>query len=259
MNTREQRFVFDEVAALYARVRPSYPSALIEDVISECALRPGARILELGAGPGNASVLFAGRGFELTCLEPGARLAEVARQRLSSDARASVQVTTFEDWVLEPEAFDLVFAAQSFHWIDPAIRFAKAARALRPGGNLAVFANRPLPGSTSVHARIQEAYAEHMPHFAARVFDKPERGDLLRLFSAATEFGQAQMREYAWRAEYDAARYLDLMRTQSDHRLLPADRLDRLLEQIRSAIEAAGGHFGVDYVAALCWAAPRGR
>ena len=58
---RPQRFVFDEVAELYARVRPSYPSGLIDDLIREARLQPGARVLELGAGPGNASMLLAGR------------------------------------------------------------------------------------------------------------------------------------------------------------------------------------------------------
>ena len=35
---RERRFVFDEVADLYARARTNYPAELIEDVIRETGL-----------------------------------------------------------------------------------------------------------------------------------------------------------------------------------------------------------------------------
>ncbi len=251
---REPRFVFDEAAELYRQARPTYPLELIEDLIRESRLRPGARILELGAGPGTASVLFAGRGYRLLCLEPGARLAEIAMRRLASDANVRVAVTTFEEWTVEPEPFDLLFAAQSFHWIDPRVRFSKAARALAPEGTLAIFANRPLRGTSPVHLRIQQAYAEHAPELVSRGIDTNTPENFLKLFAAAPDFRAAQCREYAWRGEYEAAQYLDLLGTHADHRLLPADRLRSVLGAIRDAVEANGGRLGVDYVSVLCWA-----
>ena len=196
---REQRFVFDEVAELYARVRPTYPAALVDDVIRESGLQPGGRILELGSGPGNASVLFSGRGYHLLSVEPGARLADVARRRLAADSNARVEVTTFEAWPVEPDAFDLVYAAQSFHWMDPAVRFSKTARALKPNGTLAIFANRPLHGTSRVDGQIREAYAAHAPAIDARWIGHNTRDHFLELFAAASEFRAAQWREYAWR------------------------------------------------------------
>ena len=251
---REQRFVFDEVAELYARARPTYPLELIEDIVREAGLPPGARILELGSGPGNASVLFAGRGYRLLCLEPGPRLADVVRSRLASDRDAQVVVTTFEDWPVEPDAFHLVFAAQSFHWLDPAVRFSKAALALKSGGTLAVFANQPLPATAPVDTEIQQAYAEHAPEIHARWLGQTARDLFLGLFAAATDFGTAQCREYAWRADYATAEYLDLLRTHSDHRLLGADRLSKLLNAVSDAIDANAGRLIVNYAAVLCWA-----
>jgi SAM-dependent methyltransferase len=246
--------VFDEVAELYARARPTYPAALVDDIIQESGLEPGGRILELGSGPGNASVLFSGRGYHLVSLEPGARLAEVARRRLSGDNNARVVVTTFEAWPNEPDAFDLVFAAQSFHWMDPALRFTKTARALKPNGTLAIFANRPLLGTAPADRLIREAYAAHAPEIDARWIGHNTCDHFLGLFAAAPEFLPAEWREYAWRADYSSAEYLDLMRTHSDHRLLPAEQLSALLGAIREAIDANGGRFTVDYLAVLCWA-----
>jgi SAM-dependent methyltransferase len=242
------------VAELYARARPSYPRELIEDVIRETGLCAGARVLELGAGPGTASVLFSGHGYPLVCLEPGPQLAAIARRRLAADANAQVVETTFEDWAGASESFDLVFAAQSFHWIDPAMRFAKAARALKPSGVLAVFANRPLRGRRPVDLEIAQAYAAHAPELGARGIDTNTRDNFLGLFAAAPEFRTAHCREYPWRTEYATSDYLDLLRTHSDHRLLASERLQSLLADIGRAIDADGGRVCVDYVTVLCWA-----
>jgi SAM-dependent methyltransferase len=251
---REQRFVFDEVAELYARARPTYPAALVDDIIRESGLQPGGRILELGSGPGNGSVLFSGRGYHLLSLEPGARLAEVARRRLAEDNNAKVLVTTFEAWPIERDAFDLVFAAQSFHWMDPALRFSKTAQALKPHGTLAVFANRPLLGTSPADALIRQAYAAHAPAIDTRWIGHNTRDHFLELFDAAPEFLPAGWREYAWRAEYTSTEYLNLLQTQSAHRLLPTGQLTILLDAIGEAIDTNGGRLAVEYVAVLCWA-----
>jgi predicted NUDIX family NTP pyrophosphohydrolase/ubiquinone/menaquinone biosynthesis C-methylase UbiE len=251
---REQRFVFDEVAELYARVRPTYPRALIDDVIRAARLSPGSRILEIGSGPGNASVQFAGRGFRLLCLEPGRHLAEVARRRLAEDAHAQVVETTFEHWPLEAGAFDLVFAAQSFHWIDPDLRFSKTAQTLKRDGALAIFANQTARGTTPLDLRIQQVYAAHAPEIDARWHAHNTRDYFLDMFAASSEFQPAQCREYEWRAEYRTAAYLDLVQTHSDHRLLDRERLEAVLNGIGDAIDSHGGSLVVNYVAVLCWA-----
>jgi SAM-dependent methyltransferase len=251
---RERRFVFDEVAEQYARVRPGYPAELIEDLIREAGLTPGARVLELGAGPGTASVLFAGRGYELCCLEPGPRLAQLARQRLAADASARVEVSTFEDWPLDHERFDLVFAAQAFHWIDPSVRFAKAAAALRTDGTLAIFANRPLRGERPVDRAIARAYAAHAPELSSRGVETNTCENFLGMFERAPAFEPAQCREYAWSEQCATAAYLELLQTHSDHRLLPKQRLEPLLCAIGAAIDADGGSLELEYACVLCWA-----
>ncbi len=75
----EPGLVFDEVADLYDRVRPGYPSALIDDVISLAGLGPLARVLEIGSGTGKAMQAFVRRGLRVVAVEPGPSLAGVAR------------------------------------------------------------------------------------------------------------------------------------------------------------------------------------
>ena len=74
---REQRFVFGEVADLYDRARPGYPEQLVEDVLRFRGL-PAPRVLEVGAGTGKATVVFAARGLEIVALEPTPEMAAVA-------------------------------------------------------------------------------------------------------------------------------------------------------------------------------------
>jgi SAM-dependent methyltransferase len=56
------RATFDRVAPLYDEARPTYPEELFDDVVSLSGIPPGGRILEIGCGTGQATVLFARRG-----------------------------------------------------------------------------------------------------------------------------------------------------------------------------------------------------
>ncbi|PSB20612.1 methyltransferase domain-containing protein [Phormidesmis priestleyi ULC007] len=61
---------YGDVAEAYNKVRPRYPQTLIDRAIAVAQLPPGATILELGCGPGIATVPFARSGFSMVCLEP---------------------------------------------------------------------------------------------------------------------------------------------------------------------------------------------
>jgi len=252
----EQRFVFDEVAELYERTRPRYPDSFVGAVCRRSCLSPGARILEIGCGPAIATPGFAERGYAMVCLEPGPRMAELARRRLAGHADVSVVTTTFETWSAPPGAdgrFDLVLAAQSFHWVDPAVGFSKAAAVLRPEGSIAIIANIPQPGESPVRATLDRVYASFGPAFAehARASGVATRARLDELLDRAPEFGGVEVVRQIWTAQYDTAAYLALMETQSDHRMLPVETRRELLAAVAGAIDAHGGSIAVDYEARL--------
>jgi SAM-dependent methyltransferase len=258
--SREQRFVFDEVAELYERARPEYPKPLVDDVLAYAGLGEGDRALEIGAGTGKASTAFAARALDLTCLEPGAGMATLLRRKLARFARARVIESTFESFANPGAPFDLVFAAQSFHWVDPARRLDLAANALRPEGTLAVFGNLPFPGEGSLHDAIQRAYAAFAPGLAARVPGSGASRDGIPIeeqITRAGAFRDFSPRRYAWSRAYTAPDYVALMQTQSNHRLLEPDALSALLDGIASAIAAHGGQVEVRYEARLMLARRR--
>ena len=260
MSSRERRLVFDEVAELYARVRPGYPDALIDRVL-ECASErgPASRMLEIGCGGGQATKAFASHGLSIVALEPGHNLAHYAHEQLDAvcpdNSQVEIVVTTFEDYALPREPFDLVISAQAFHWLDPVLRFRKSAEALRPGGVLAIFGNKPSHTSDPVYREIDAAYAECAPSMRA---NPPERDSCLagdypiaQEFAQASQFGALCQHAYPWSQRYSADDYVALMQTQSNHRMLPPAELDALLERIHAAIEASGGSVPIPYVAHL--------
>ncbi len=242
-----RRRTFDEVAQLYERLRPDYPARLFDDLVALSGVPPEGRLLEIGCGTGKATVELARRGFRMTCLEPGPHLAEIARRRLVAHPEVRIVEQTFEDWPPADAAFDLVVAAQSFHFVDPHVGLAKVARVLRPGGALAIFGNRPQSGDSAADRRIQRAYARHAPALAHR------EGEMAwedRLDDSGL-FGTVIVCRYRWQRDYSAADYVGLMETQSHHRLLPPRRRAELMRAIGDAISAGGGTLVVRYVTRL--------
>jgi trans-aconitate methyltransferase len=132
----ERRVLFDEVAELYDRARPTYPEVLFDDLFSLSDLGPDSALLEIGCGTGQATRALARRCHSITCVELGRRLVAVAQRNLGPNV--SVINAAFETWDAAGAQFDAVFAAAAWHWLDPAIRFAHAADVLRPEGVLAI-------------------------------------------------------------------------------------------------------------------------
>ena len=255
--TRAQREVFDEVAGAYQRARPGYPPRLVSDVLAFARLEPGERILEIGAGTGKATTAFAGRGFPILCVESGPRLAAILEQQVRAQPDVEVAVTRFEECALEPCDFGLAIAAQSFHWVDPETGLARCAEALRPGGTLALFGNRPKRGETALHRAVEACYARHATGLAAAALRGQSRRDYRAELEAAPGFGDLSEARYPFHRRYDARLYLDLLSTQSDHRMLdPAVRAS-LLASIRSVLLEHGGSIRVDYEAMLVLARRR--
>ena len=91
---------YDDVANLYDRSRPNYPDALVDDVLTFARAAPGGKVLEIGCGTGQATTSFAPRDLHLVCLEPGAELGRIARERLRSFEKVEVVCQTFEAWLV---------------------------------------------------------------------------------------------------------------------------------------------------------------
>ena len=60
------RATFDTVAASYAGARPAYPGQLYDALVAATGIGPGSRLLEVGCGPGTATLPLARLGCRIT-------------------------------------------------------------------------------------------------------------------------------------------------------------------------------------------------
>jgi SAM-dependent methyltransferase len=126
---------FGSVAAAYERFRPGYPDEVVDTVLAYAG-RPVRTALEVGAGTGKATRVFAARGIAVTATDPDPAMLEELRRHLPGSV---VTVTAaFEDLPVGP-VYDLVFAAASFHWTRPEGRWPRVAALLAPEGAFASF------------------------------------------------------------------------------------------------------------------------
>jgi SAM-dependent methyltransferase len=256
---REPRLVFGQVAERYERVRPSYPNALVDEVI---ALAGEGRALEVGAGTGKATLMFAQRGVAVHAVEPSAEMASIARRRCADFPEVTIVESDFEAWDGDRHAFGLVFSAQAWHWVSPEVKYVRAREALSDGGLLSAFWNRPDWNRCALRDELAAAYERAAPDFGADPGPMhpgseiaPDRWeDWDAEIAAAAGLQDAEVRFYEWSAEYTSKRYAELIATTHDHILLADDTRAALLSAVSDVIDRNGGTLSLPLVTKLCLA-----
>jgi SAM-dependent methyltransferase len=110
----------------------------------------GARVLEVGCGPGHLSIRLARQhGLEVTGLDLDPAMIQRARANVDrlgdgDGRRPSFLVGDVASLAFPDGSFDLVVSTLSMHhWTDPAAGLAEVGRVLRPGGRALVWDFRP--------------------------------------------------------------------------------------------------------------------
>ena len=228
---------FDEIAELYDAGRREVPAFVFDDLFALSGIDPAnARVLEIGCGTGQATLPLARRGCEIVCIEPGANLARIAREKLAQFPRVAVINSGFEEWQPQGTRFDIVLAVTSWHWIDPRVRYAKAAAVLRPGGFLAfTTGGHACPsGFDSFFSEIQQCYEEIGYSLPQWPFPPPEEiPDSREEIEQSGYFDNIKVARRVWTEEFTADEYVAMMNTASDHRLMPPEKRERLFSEMR--------------------------
>lgn len=197
----------------------------------------------MGSATGKATVPLARRGFDITCVELGVDLAAVARDQLAAFPNVRVVNADFDTWTPPRDhGFDLVYAATAWHWLDPAVRYHRAALALRPEGHLAIWsATHVFPDDgDAFFAEIQEVYdeiGEGTPLGPMRPRPSELKGlDLER--DSGGLFQRVVTRTFDWELVYDAESYVRLLNTFSGHMTMQQWQRERLYGEIRRRVAA---------------------
>jgi SAM-dependent methyltransferase len=233
-------------AESYDEARPPYPADLVERIVAD---RTGLRVLDVGCGTGIAARQFQGAGCTVLGIDPDERMAAYARWR-----GLDVEVSTFEAWEPAGRRFDVVTAAQSWHWVDPAIGVPKVASVLGPGGRVAVFGHVFEPPEAIAKATA-EAYRRVVPdspftNQGRRTLDLYLAGYARTAGSISDSgaFGSVEQWRFDWSKRYTREEWLALMPTTGGLTQLPAQQTQEILEAAGAAIDALGGSFTMEYV-----------
>jgi SAM-dependent methyltransferase len=244
MTTRERGQVFGELAEEYDRIRPGYPAELVTDVLELAGPGP---VLEVGAGTGKATALFAARNIDLTCLEPDPRMAAVLRRAVPG---VPVVESKFEDWT-PARGYGLIISAQAWHWVDTARRHELAFAALAPGGLLAPFWNVFLLPDQALHTAMAEVdtrhglTGNHTPH-SMRPDDIPAGSPSFaeqwpELTGIEELFTDLRTLRYISALSYSSADYRAHLSSISAYRILGDAQREAVINDTIEVLDAHGG------------------
>jgi trans-aconitate methyltransferase len=244
---RVQRLVFGEIAEQYDASRPSYPDALFDTVMTLAEVHPGDAALEIGAGTGKATTSFLARGLRVHCLEPAAGMAAVLRAK-----GADVEEVDFESW--QPRPVPLVYAAQAWHWIQGDDRYDKLAAALEPGGSVALFWNQGRPHPEPFVFDNDAAYERFWPKLVGGGANNHGLDWVRDELDASGLFTACELHVFTWEISYTRGEWLALLKTHSDHRMIPEPTRTQLHNAVGDAIDKHGGTLPVVYDVQLFFA-----
>lgn len=232
----EKRVWYSDVAAAYDRARPRYPERFIERGVDLAQLSDSSTLLEIGCGPGIATLAFARRGFSMTGLEPSQAACKIARARCQPWPNVEIVNSTFEEWDIVPDRFDAVIAATSWHWIGDADKYRKVWETLKASGTLILLWNTPPEPIAEVHQHLRDLYDRYAPQLADFSGIERHAGHLEALGEAVLQSGWFEAiaaEQMVISEELSRDRYLELLSTLSPYIALP--------EQTRAALLAGLG------------------
>lgn len=233
-------------AQRYDQARPGYPDALVQRIVEGS---PGPDVLDVGCGTGIAARQLQAAGCRVLGVEPDQRMADFARDR-----GLPVEVATFEAWEPSGRRFDLVIAAQSWHWVDPVAGAVKAAQVLRPRGRLALFGHVFEP-PVEIAESLAAAYRQRLPDSP---FNPQPARRPLELYRAlyvkfadsirGTQFfGEPEQWQFDWARTYTRDQWLDLLPTTGGLTQVEPDSRAEILDAVGRTIDSLGGHFTMEY------------
>lgn len=241
-DAKKESEMFDKAAEYYDKFRPGYPKEIIEAMIEETKLSNQSKTLEIGAGSGKATEYFKDYGFSIRCIEPGENLVKNGRIKYKEYSNIKFDCGRFEE--LEPvsEKYDLIFAAQSFHWVPQPIGYQKCAEMLKENGNLALFWNMYLVNNNDDDKdllRLSNKYGG-FADFLNEEQCENRIGSIVHAIENSGLFETPIVYKHLWKQEYTAHEYYGFVLT--GNRFLQLS--DEVKEMARKEIEEHANKFG---------------
>lgn len=209
---------YGTVATTYDRVRPKYPAQLWDRVVEVGKIPVNAKILEVGCGPGTATISLAQSGFSVIALEPSLEASEIARQHTANYPLVEIINSNFEEWEPADRSFDAIVAATSWHWVSPVSKHLKAASLLKAGGKLILLWNTGMQPPFAVFEDLAPVFEQYLPTFAKYKDPETQLSEVNTIARSAIDSGLFIDLHQEYRSievNYSIDDYLQLLTTYS--------------------------------------------
>ncbi|BAU64563.1 hypothetical protein STA3757_19350 [Stanieria sp. NIES-3757] len=253
-NLKQRKNWYSSVAEAYNQARPRYSQEIITSAIKLAHLNPETtKILEIGCGPGNATVAFAKLGFSMVCLEPNPDFFHLAKHNCRNYPQVEIINTSIEEWELIPDKFDAVLAANSWHWLPPEISYDKANKTLIRNGYLILLWNMNPEPSKKISQLLAKVYQQYAPSLFK--YDGKKNQKYLNIFADhvlnSGKFGELVTQQFPCEANYSIDDYLTLLNTMSPYLNLEPQIKNNLFQGLREKIiNNCGDNLQVSYLSA---------
>jgi|GEM_PF-339955 len=227
---------FDSRADSFFKGHPGYPDELVNEILKYSGFPKGGRMLEIGAGSGQATLPFAKRGIRITAVEPGQNMVDLARPLFADHTQVDFIVDTFDRWPLEKKAYDLIISARALHWVHPKLRFSKTADALQDHGCLATFRNVQVQGDQPLDLEIRKLIQRYRPMPKIRPATEMEIQ-----FMDTKHFGPVEKKIFQWELVRDVTSYVEAQKVRLEYHKLPEHQRAELFSAMHQTILDHGG------------------
>ena len=114
----DKKLIFNENVENYEKYRPSYVPQLYYDIAKYSDMDDKSRVLEIGAGTGQATEWFVSQNVHLTAIDIGENMTQYLQKKFYNTPNVVIENCSFENYKTENDSIDLVYSATAFHWLD---------------------------------------------------------------------------------------------------------------------------------------------
>ncbi|MFJ5974882.1 class I SAM-dependent methyltransferase [Streptomyces sp. NPDC093060] len=164
---KSERLIWAGQGAAYAGSFAKLCAYPVPQLLDAAEVGPGARILDVGTGPGTVAAAACARGARVAAVDAEPTMVELAKQAAPA---ADVRVAALPELPFSEGEFDAVVANFVLNHVgQPKLALAELRRVVRPNGWIAltIWAVPPAAGQTLIGRAIQAAGAVRPPHLPA--------------------------------------------------------------------------------------------
>ena len=250
-DTELRRAWYSPVADIYYEARPDYPQELIDLAIALTNLDSDSKILELGCGPGNATIPFAKSNIAITCIEYNREFCSQAQQNSKPFPKVKICHSSFAEWQLEENNYDVVLSANAFYQLPQQESYAKAAAALKDNGFIVLLWNLTPELKYEIYQSVEGIFQTYVPSLV-RYEGKDTQASILEGFAQNIRdsgyFKDPVTQQLECQITYSIEQYLNLLRTL---RRIDSEVQKLFFTELREGLQQWGNQVDISFLSAV--------